>query len=157
MPRISSCIFSPSSSYTSWPSTSTESPLISSSNPLNRFSLSTFYSLPEIVRPSPIVLRLWSQICGKFIIEQAPKFPHKERKLAVVGLTNLLTHSSTMMQEPYIRTWFVHVFVLASLLRTGSPIRSSHMTGLLYTVPLKSFSMSASISRTRHKPPLTPP
>lgn len=101
--------------------------------------------------------RLWPQICGKFVIEQAPKFPHKERKLAVVGLTNLLTHSDVMMQEPYVRTWSVHLDVPISLLRNHSLVVSLDLTGLQHTLPLKSFSRSVSISRTRHKPLLTPP
>ncbi|KAF9036301.1 CAS/CSE protein [Panaeolus papilionaceus] len=48
---------------------------------------------------------LWDQLVTNFIIPQSPKFPHKERKLAVVGLINLLCHSTAIMKEPSIRTW----------------------------------------------------
>jgi len=41
-----------------------------------------------------------------FIVPQAPKFPHKERKLAVVGITRMLCHSSLMLQEPSVRAWY---------------------------------------------------
>lgn len=50
-------------------------------------------------------IRLWSQILTNFIITQAPKVPHKDRKLAVVGVIRLLCQSKYMMQEPFIRAW----------------------------------------------------
>ncbi|PPR06747.1 hypothetical protein CVT24_013054 [Panaeolus cyanescens] len=48
---------------------------------------------------------LWDQVITNFVIPQAPKFPHKERKLAVIGIINLLCHSAAMMKEPSVRTW----------------------------------------------------
>ncbi|KAI0055486.1 Cse1-domain-containing protein [Artomyces pyxidatus] len=48
---------------------------------------------------------LWSQICNNFIIPQTPKLVAKDRKLAVVGLTRMLTQSSLMLQEPSIKAW----------------------------------------------------
>ncbi|KXN81985.1 Exportin-2 [Leucoagaricus sp. SymC.cos] len=49
--------------------------------------------------------QLWSQLLINFIIPQAPKVPHKDRKLAVVGMLRLLCQSKYMMQEPYIQAW----------------------------------------------------
>ncbi|KAF9472710.1 importin alpha re-exporter [Pholiota conissans] len=49
--------------------------------------------------------QLWYQVTTNFIVPQAPKFPHKERKLAAVGITRLLCNSTLMLQEPSIRAW----------------------------------------------------
>ncbi|KAF8992756.1 armadillo-type protein [Cyathus striatus] len=49
--------------------------------------------------------RLWSQILCNFVIPQAPKVPHRDRKLAVVGVTRLLCKSKFMVQEPSIQAW----------------------------------------------------
>ena len=51
--------------------------------------------------------RLWSQILINFVVPQAPKFPHRERKLAAVGVTRTLCHSTLMMQQPSIQAWYV--------------------------------------------------
>ncbi|PPQ86179.1 hypothetical protein CVT25_006922 [Psilocybe cyanescens] len=59
-----------------------------------------FIKVIEEIQPN-----LWSQILTNFVILQAPKFPHKERKLAVVGITRILCNSAMMLQEPSIRTW----------------------------------------------------
>jgi len=59
--------------------------------------------------------QLWSQILTNFVIPQAPKFPHKERKLAVVGVTRLLCHSTLMMQEPSVRAWSATYSALGKL------------------------------------------
>lgn len=52
-------------------------------------------------------VRLWSQILTNFVIPQAPKVPHKDRKLAVVGMVRLLCQSRYMMQAPSIQAWYV--------------------------------------------------
>ncbi|KAJ2925300.1 hypothetical protein H1R20_g11761, partial [Candolleomyces eurysporus] len=49
--------------------------------------------------------QLWSQILTNFVIPQAPKVPHRDRKLAVVGMTRLLCQSKLMMEEPSVRSW----------------------------------------------------
>lgn len=49
--------------------------------------------------------RLWSQILSNFIIPQAPTVPHRDRKLAVIGMTKMLTRSSYMLQEPSVQQW----------------------------------------------------
>ncbi|KAF4612796.1 hypothetical protein D9613_011749 [Agrocybe pediades] len=59
--------------------------------------------------------QLWSQILTNFIIPQAPLFPHRDRKLAAVGLIRLLCESSLMMQEPSVRTWSAVYSALAKL------------------------------------------
>ncbi|KAF8063522.1 CAS/CSE protein [Lyophyllum atratum] len=48
---------------------------------------------------------LWSQILLNFIVPQVPLLPTKDRKLAVVGITRLLTQSSYMMQQPTMSAW----------------------------------------------------
>ncbi|XP_006455464.1 hypothetical protein AGABI2DRAFT_226927 [Agaricus bisporus var. bisporus H97] len=48
---------------------------------------------------------LWSQVLTNFIIPQAPKVPHKDRKIAVVGVTRLLCQSKYMMQDAFIGAW----------------------------------------------------
>ncbi|TFK20990.1 importin alpha re-exporter [Coprinopsis marcescibilis] len=57
-------------------------------------------SVVESVQPG-----LWVQLLTNFVIPQAPKVPHKDRKLAVVGVIHLLTRSKLMMQEPMVRSW----------------------------------------------------
>jgi exportin-2 (importin alpha re-exporter) len=49
--------------------------------------------------------RLWSQILINFVVPQAPKFPHRERKLAAVGVTRMLCHSTLMVQQPSVQAW----------------------------------------------------
>ncbi|KJA18706.1 hypothetical protein HYPSUDRAFT_45045 [Hypholoma sublateritium FD-334 SS-4] len=59
--------------------------------------------------------QLWHQILTNFVAPQAPKFPHKERKLAVVGITRLLCHSTLMLDEPSVRAWSVVYSALGKL------------------------------------------
>jgi len=49
--------------------------------------------------------QLWSQILDNFIVPQVPKMPNKDKKLAFVGVTRLLTQSSYMLQQPSVNTW----------------------------------------------------
>ncbi|OAX36460.1 Cse1-domain-containing protein [Rhizopogon vinicolor AM-OR11-026] len=61
--------------------------------------------------------QLWSQILGNFIIPQVPKMPHKDRKIAAVGLIRMLTQSVTMLTPPSAQSWpqaFVAVIKLFS-------------------------------------------
>ncbi|KAG7451472.1 importin alpha re-exporter [Guyanagaster necrorhizus] len=48
---------------------------------------------------------LWSQILINFILPEASRIPIKDRKVAVVGLTRLLTGTQYMLIEPSVRTW----------------------------------------------------
>ncbi|KAF5378153.1 hypothetical protein D9615_007619 [Tricholomella constricta] len=48
---------------------------------------------------------LWPQILNNFIVPQIPKLPPKDRKLAVVGITRLLTQSTFMLEQPTVVTW----------------------------------------------------
>ncbi|GLB42771.1 putative importin alpha re-exporter [Lyophyllum shimeji] len=58
---------------------------------------------------------LWSQILLNFVVPQVPKLPTKDRKLAVVGVTRLLTQSSFMMQQPTMSAWPATFASLAKL------------------------------------------
>jgi hypothetical protein len=51
--------------------------------------------------------RLWTQILRSFVIPEIPKMPIKDRKVAVVGLTRMLTQSEMMLQEPNVQDWCV--------------------------------------------------
>ncbi|THH02005.1 hypothetical protein EW026_g797 [Hermanssonia centrifuga] len=48
---------------------------------------------------------LWPQILTNFVVPQVPKMPTKDRKLAAVGMTKLLTQSAIMLQEPAVQAW----------------------------------------------------
>lgn len=61
--------------------------------------------------------QLWSQILANFIIPQVPKMPHKDRKIAAVGLIRMLTQSTFMLTPPSVQSWppaFVSVIKLFS-------------------------------------------
>ncbi|RDB24273.1 Importin alpha re-exporter [Hypsizygus marmoreus] len=49
--------------------------------------------------------QLWSQILLNFVVPQIPLLPTKDRKLAVVGVTRLLTQSTFMMRDPSVQAW----------------------------------------------------
>ena len=51
--------------------------------------------------------RLWSQVLNNFVAGEFPKVPIKDHKVAVVGLTRILTQSDIMMQEPSIHTLYI--------------------------------------------------
>jgi len=69
---------------------------------LNVEGLGPDYVIETIEEIQP---RLWSQILTNFVLPQVPLMPQKDRKLAVVGFTRLLTRSSGMMQEPNVQLW----------------------------------------------------
>ena len=48
---------------------------------------------------------LWAQILSNFVVPQVPKVPTKDRKIAAVGLTRLLTQSQIMLREPAVQQW----------------------------------------------------
>lgn len=48
--------------------------------------------------------RLFAQVMP-VLLPEAQKVPTKDRKLVVVGLTNLLTRSTKMLNEPHVRIW----------------------------------------------------
>ncbi|KAG2133137.1 CAS/CSE protein [Suillus cothurnatus] len=61
--------------------------------------------------------QLWSQILVNFIVPQVPKMPHKDRKVAAVGLIRMLTQSTIMLTPPSAQSWppaFVSVIKLFS-------------------------------------------
>ncbi|KAG2159252.1 CAS/CSE protein [Suillus bovinus] len=62
-----------------------------------------------------IQAQLWSQILVNFIVPQVPKMPHKDRKVAAVGLIRMLTQSTIMLTPPSTHNWhpaFVSVIKL---------------------------------------------
>lgn len=62
---------------------------------------------------------LWGNISSSILLPQVPLFLPKDRKIAVAGLTKLLTESPLMLQEPNIRTWPTTLVTLAKL--SGEP------------------------------------
>ncbi|KAI0825963.1 importin alpha re-exporter [Irpex lacteus] len=58
---------------------------------------------------------LWPQILSNFVLPQVPKLPTKDRKLAAVGLTKLLTQSTHMLREPVVQAWPATFTALARL------------------------------------------
>ncbi|EGN91830.1 hypothetical protein SERLA73DRAFT_100047 [Serpula lacrymans var. lacrymans S7.3] len=59
--------------------------------------------------------QLWSQILINFIVPQISKMPHKDRKVAAIGLTRMLTQSSLMLQDPSAQSWPGAFVALAKL------------------------------------------
>ena len=53
--------------------------------------------------------RLWSKILNNFLIPEAPNFSTKDRKLAAIGITRMITESTFMLQEPSVRSWYVNL------------------------------------------------
>ena len=49
--------------------------------------------------------RLWSQIVSNFVIPQTGQLAVKDRKVAAVGLTRLLTQSTHSLKEPNVKAW----------------------------------------------------
>lgn len=48
---------------------------------------------------------LWLAILNNFVVPETSRIPVKDRKLAVVGLTRLLTKSTYMLQQPNVQAW----------------------------------------------------
>lgn len=72
-----------------------------------------------------IQANLWPNLLSTFVIPQAPKFPHKERKLAAVGLTRLLCDSRYMMQQPSVTHWSNAYSALGKLFSEPQYFKSS--------------------------------
>jgi exportin-2 (importin alpha re-exporter) len=51
--------------------------------------------------------RLWAQVLTNFVITQTPKMTPKDRKVAVVGVTRMLTESALVLREPSVQAWSV--------------------------------------------------
>ncbi|GAA5824131.1 hypothetical protein JCM5353_006154 [Sporobolomyces roseus] len=64
------------------------------------------------VQPQP---GLFAQVMP-VLLPEAQKVPTKDRKLVVVGLTNLLTRSTKMLNEPHVRIWSTMMESLLKLL-----------------------------------------
>jgi exportin-2 (importin alpha re-exporter) len=48
---------------------------------------------------------LWSQIVSNFVVPQIAQLAVKDRKVAAVGLTRLLTQSTLSLKEPNVKLW----------------------------------------------------
>ena len=55
-------------------------------------------------------LRLWAQVLKGVILQDVHKLLPKDRKVGIVGLTRLLTESSTMLTEPSVSVWYVKFY-----------------------------------------------
>jgi exportin-2 (importin alpha re-exporter) len=55
-----------------------------------------------LIVPPP---RLWSQIVTNFVVPQTAQLVVKDRKVAAVGLTRLLTQSTLSLRDPNVKTW----------------------------------------------------
>lgn len=98
------CIFC----YTCSPSTSVISLRIILSKPSKRSNQGTydnFYYLLLADAMGLTCVRLWSQIVTNFVIPQTGQLAVKDRKVAAVGLTRLLTQSTQSLNEPNVKTW----------------------------------------------------
>ncbi|KAJ7767471.1 CAS/CSE protein [Mycena maculata] len=76
------------------------------------------YVIDTIDEIQPRHVLLWSQILTNFVVPQVPLMPQKDRKLAVVGLTRMLTRSVSMLQEPNVQLWPAAFTTLAQLFRS---------------------------------------
>ena len=66
---------------------------------------SHFYSSRRSADLAFVARRLWSQIVSNFIEPQITQLALKDRKVAAVGLTRLLTQSTLALKEPNVKTW----------------------------------------------------
>ena len=83
------------------------SPPIILSKPSTRSSQGTydnFYCL-LLAENLPFPVRLWSQIVTNFVIPQISQLAVKDRKVAAVGLTRLLTQSTYSLKDPNVKAW----------------------------------------------------
>ena len=48
---------------------------------------------------------LWSQVVSNFVVPQIAQLAVKDRKVAAVGLTRLLTQSTLSLKEPNVKLW----------------------------------------------------
>ncbi|KAH8102322.1 Cse1-domain-containing protein [Cristinia sonorae] len=71
---------------------------------------------------------LWSQILSNFVIPQIPQILPRDRKVAAVGLTRLLTSSTLMLQEPLLNSWVPCTAALVKLI--SQPLQLKKETGV---------------------------
>jgi len=60
---------------------------------------------------------LWSQIVTNFVIPQTSQLAVKDRKVAAVGLTRLLTQSAHSLKDPNVKIWPALVEQLVALFK----------------------------------------
>jgi len=66
------------------------------------YDLDCHVSFTELIIPPR---RLWSQIVANFVVPQVGQLVVKDRKVATVGLTRLLTQSTLSLKDPNVKTW----------------------------------------------------
>ncbi|KAI0029192.1 importin alpha re-exporter [Vararia minispora EC-137] len=68
---------------------------------------------------------LWSQLLTNFVVPQASKLAAKDRKVAAVGLTRMLTQSQAMLQPPSVAAWPQAFTALVQLFREPQALQRS--------------------------------
>ena len=63
---------------------------------------SSSHQFPKLILPTR---RLWSQIVTNFVVPQTSQLVVKDRKVAAVGLTRLLTQSTLSLKNPNVKIW----------------------------------------------------
>ncbi|KIK60075.1 hypothetical protein GYMLUDRAFT_44063 [Collybiopsis luxurians FD-317 M1] len=58
---------------------------------------------------------LWGQILSTFVLPLVPKMPHKDRKMAAVGMTRMLFQSRLAVQAPSVQFWPISLQALIKL------------------------------------------
>ncbi|KAI0296781.1 armadillo-type protein [Multifurca ochricompacta] len=72
---------------------------------------------------------LWSQIVSNFVVPQAAQLAVKDRKVAAVGLTRLLTQSTLSLRKPNVERWPALLGQLAELFREPKAFASAEDAG----------------------------
>ncbi|KAI0248954.1 importin alpha re-exporter [Lactifluus subvellereus] len=72
---------------------------------------------------------LWSQIVSNFVVPQAALLTVKDRKVAAVGLTRLLTQSNLSLKEPNMKAWPVLLDQLVVLFREPKAFAAAEDAG----------------------------
>ncbi|EJD01973.1 Cse1-domain-containing protein [Fomitiporia mediterranea MF3/22] len=72
--------------------------------------------------------QLWSQILGNVVVPQVHKILPKDRKVAIVGLTKMLTQSNVTLAEPAISQWPAAFSELTKLFTESKHLTSAQST-----------------------------
>ncbi|KAF8511326.1 CAS/CSE protein [Gautieria morchelliformis] len=71
---------------------------------------------------------LWANLFGNILLPEVAKIRSKDRKMAVVGLTRLLTQSALMRQASNVQLWPTTFTALVKLFRDPQALRQSSST-----------------------------
>ncbi|KAI0283530.1 CAS/CSE protein [Russula brevipes] len=72
---------------------------------------------------------LWSQIVSNFVVPQTAQLVVKDRKVAAVGLTRLLTQSTLSLRDPNVKTWPALLVQLVGLFREPKAFATAEDAG----------------------------